>query len=167
MKSFSEHLYENVVSKTTLSFIKRAHKGQKYGKKPYWTHPKAVAEKAMEIFGSRLGEVGYISCLLHDVVEDTKYGLTHLREMGYSQDVLTVVELVTKVKSMSYEDNINRIIQSGNKTAMMVKFADNFINYTGDKSSWDPKRAEKSQAKYMKSMKLLGSKLGVNPEDLL
>lgn len=167
MKTFSEHLNESLTAKTTLPFIKKAHAGQKYGSKPYWTHPKAVADKAKEIFGSKLGEIGYIVALLHDVPEDTKYGLAELKEMGYSQEVLDAVALVTKVKSMSYEDNINRIVQSGNRTAMMVKFADNFMNYTGDKSSWDPKRAEKSQAKYMKSMQDLGSKLGVDPKDYL
>jgi len=50
---------------------------------------------------------------------------------------------------------------------MMVKFADNFINYTGDKSGWDPQKAAKSQAKYMKSMQDLGKVLGVKPEDYL
>jgi hypothetical protein len=81
--------------------------------------------------------------------------------------VLDVVELVTKDKSLNYEGNIRRIIQSGNKLAMMVKFADNFINYTGDKSGWDVKRVEKSQSKYLKSMQDLGKVLDIRPEDHL
>jgi (p)ppGpp synthase/HD superfamily hydrolase len=137
--------------KSTLSLIKKAHAGQMYGSSPYWTHPLAVAEKGREIFGSKFTDTAYIVALLHDVIEDTHLTLTDLQKMGYSAQVLDAVSLVTKDKSMDYV------------FAQMVKFADNFINYTGDKSHWDSKRAEKSQAKYMKSMKTIGSVLNVDP----
>lgn len=153
--------------KTTISFIKTAHTGQKYGNSPYWTHPLAVAEKGKEIFGSKFGEDSYIAALLHDVVEDTGYTIDDLMEMGYPKAVLDAVELVTKDKRMTYDENIMRIIRSKNKNAMMVKFADNFINFTGDKSNWDPKKAAKSQAKYLKSMRDLGQVLGVDPTLIL
>jgi hypothetical protein len=45
---------------------------------------------------------------------------------------------------------------------MMVKYADNFENYSGDKSSWDPARAAASQKKYLKSLNMLGDALGVS-----
>ena len=63
---------------------------------------------------------------------------------------------------MSYADNIQRIIQSGNKRAMMVKYADNYVNFTGDKSAWDPEKKAASQAKYKKSIETIGGKLGVD-----
>jgi len=44
MKSFTEHLTENMNKQKALEFIKKAHAGQKYGSSPYWTHPKAVAD---------------------------------------------------------------------------------------------------------------------------
>jgi len=44
MKSFTEHLTENMNKQKALEFIKTAHAGQKYGSSPYWTHPKAVAD---------------------------------------------------------------------------------------------------------------------------
>lgn len=153
--------------KNTLSFIKKAHSGQKYGNQPYWVHPLAVAEKGREIFGSKFTDTAYMAALLHDVVEDTPTTPTDLQKMGYSAQVIDSVELVTKDKTLSYEDNINKIINSKNKIAMMIKFADNFMNYTGDKSSWDPVKAAKSQAKYLKSMERLGSVLGVDPRKLL
>lgn len=71
-----------------------------------------------------------------------------------------MVELVTKDSALSYFENIQRIIDSENRRAMMVKFADNYKNYTGDKSDWDPKRREKSNAKYLKSMTLLAEAFG-------
>lgn len=152
---------------STISLIKKAHAGQKYGDNPYWTHPLAVAEKGQELFGSKFTTSAYLAALLHDVVEDTDITPVDLQKMGYNAQVLDVVELVTKDKSLDYESNIRQIIQSRNKLAMMVKFADNFINYTGDKSGWDPKKAAKSQAKYLKSMQDLGKVLGIRPEDHL
>jgi (p)ppGpp synthase/HD superfamily hydrolase len=149
--------------KTTLSLIKKAHAGQMYGTDPYWTHPLAVAEKGKELFGSKFTESAYLAALLHDVVEDTDLSLFDLQKLGYSSQVLDTVKLLTKDKSLDYEGNIRRIIQSRNKLAMMVKFADNFINYTGDKSHWDAKRAAKSQAKYLKSMQDIGKVLGIDP----
>lgn len=153
--------------KSTIKLIKKAHAGQKYGSSPYWTHPLAVAEKGKELFGSRFTLSAYFAALLHDVVEDTNLTPADLQKMGYNAQVIDTVELVTKNPSLDYEGNIRRIIQSGNKLAMMVKFADNFMNYTGDKSNWDPKKAAKSQAKYLKSMQDLGKVLGIRPEDHL
>ena len=152
---------------STIKLIKKAHAGQKYGSDPYWTHPLAVAEKGKEIFGSKFTQSAYMAALLHDTIEDTDLTPAILQRMGYNAQVIDTVELVTKDKSLDYEGNIRRIIQSANKLAMMVKFADNFINYTGDKSHWDAKRAAKSQAKYMKSMQNLGKVLGINPKDYL
>jgi (p)ppGpp synthase/HD superfamily hydrolase len=153
--------------KSTINLIKKAHAGQKYGSDPYWTHPLAVAEKGKDLFGSKFTVSAYLAALLHDTVEDTDLTLSELQRLGYNAQVLDVVELVTKDKSLNYEGNIRRIIQSGNKLAMMVKFADNFINYTGDKSGWDVKRVEKSQSKYLKSMQDLGKVLDIRPEDHL
>ena len=151
--------------KTTLALVKKAHTGQRYGSDPYWTHPLAVAEKGKELFGSKFTDTAYHAALLHDTVEDTNLSLADLQKLGYNTQVLDIVDLVTKDKSLDYEGNIRRIIQSGNKLAMMVKFADNFINYSGDKSDWDAKRAAKSQAKYLKSMQNLGKMLGIDPEE--
>lgn len=145
----------------TLNFIKRAHFGQKYGSEPYWKHPKAVADKGKELFGSKFSKDEYTVALLHDVVEDTEYSLEKLKDMGYPKAVLDAVSLVTKDKTLSYEENINKIISSGNRLAMMVKFADNWMNYHGDKSGWSPEKREKSQAKYKRSMEAIGKKLGI------
>jgi len=167
MNSFKQSLAETVTVLKTLAFIKKAHAGQKYGNKPYWTHPKAVAEIGKSIFGSKFDTVAYTAALLHDTAEDTEYGLAELKELGYSDEVLAVVSLVTKEKSLSYEGNIQRIIQSGNRRAMMVKFADNYVNYTGDKSTWSAEKREKSQAKYLKSMNDLGKVLGIDAAELI
>ena len=147
---------------STLKFIKDAHSDQLYGKLPYWRHPRAVALTGRKIFGSKFNSEAVKTAFLHDVVEDTNVGLDELRKLGFSDDVITAVSLLTKDKSMSYTDNIQRIINSGSKLAMMVKYADNYENYTGDKSDWATDRAEASNQKYLKSLNTLGDVLGVN-----
>jgi (p)ppGpp synthase/HD superfamily hydrolase len=145
----------------TLAFIKLAHAGQTYGAGPYWKHPVEVKNTGKKIFGSAFDLECQVAAILHDVVEDTKYTLSDLSIMGYSNHVVNAVGLLTKQKGLPYEDNIKRIINSGDKRAMMVKYSDNLVNFSGDKSDWDEKRREKSQKKYAWSLNTLGAKLGI------
>jgi hypothetical protein len=69
--------------------------------------------------------------------------------------------LLTKNKALSYADNIRAIISIGNLLAMMVKYSDNYMNYTGDKSHWTADRAAASQKKYLASLNMLGDVLGI------
>jgi (p)ppGpp synthase/HD superfamily hydrolase len=147
-----------------LEFIKKAHAGQKYGSSPYWTHPKAVADTGKKFFGSKFDQKAYIAALLHDVIEDTPYKEDELKKLGFDDEILAAVKLLTKDKSMSYVDNIKRIISSGNKRAMMVKYADNYMNFTGDKTGWDPEKKAASQDKYKKSIQTIGKTLGVKTD---
>lgn len=145
----------------TLKFIQQAHGDQLYGKLPYWRHPRAVALTGRKIFGSKFTSNAVKTAFLHDVVEDTHVGINELSKLGFDPIVISAVELLTKNKTLSYEQNIQNIINSGNPLAMMVKYADNYENFSGDKSSWDPKRAASSQKKYLASLNMLGDKLGV------
>ena len=145
----------------TLDFIKQAHGDQLYGKLPYWTHPRAVALTGRKIFGNKFNSEAVKTAFLHDVVEDTHISLDELRKLEFSDQVIDAVDLLTKDKTLTYKQNIEKIIASGNPLAMMVKYADNYENFTGDKSSWDPKRADSSQKKYLASLNLLGDALGV------
>lgn len=148
----------------TLKFIIDAHRGQKYGSLPYWRHPLEVANVGKKVFGGKFTEDCYITALLHDVIEDTKYTLNDLLKMGYSRQILDSVDLLTKIKTLSYEDNIKRIMNSGNRIAMMVKYSDNLVNFTGDKSSWPKEKRIKSNTKYAWSLNTLGNRLGVKSD---
>lgn len=145
----------------TLNFIKTAHGDQLYGKLPYWTHPRAVALTGRKVFGKKFNSDAVKTAFLHDVVEDTNTSLDDLRKLEFSDQVIEAVGLLTKNKSLSYEQNIKNIINSGNPLAMMVKYADNYENFTGDKSSWDSDKADASQKKYLASLNMLGDALGV------
>jgi len=162
---YFKHLGEAILSELninqTLKFIKQAHGDQLYGKLPYWTHPRAVAMTGKKIFGAKFNSDAVKVAFLHDVVEDTDIGIDELSKLEFSPKVIEAVSLLTKDKSLTYRQNIEKIISSGNPLAMMVKYADNFENYSGDKSTWDPAKAASSQKKYLMSLTMLGNKLGV------
>lgn len=62
---------------------------------------------------------------LHDIVEDTPLEISDLRELGYSEAILTAVELLThRKKELTYAEYIERICESGNRMAIYVKLAD-------------------------------------------
>lgn len=155
-----DNLIELNVSQT-LQFIQQAHGDQLYGKLPYWHHPRAVAMTGRKIFGKKFTSDAVKTAFLHDVVEDTHIGLDELSKLDFSPQVIEAVGLLTKNKSMTYAQNIQNIIDSGNPLAMMVKYSDNYENFSGDKSDWDPKRAASSQKKYLMSLNMLGDHLGV------
>lgn len=148
--------------KKTLDFVKKAHSGQLYGDDPYWTHPRKVAVIGRKLFGQKFNQDAIKVAFLHDVVEDTKFSIEQLSRIGYSPEIVEAVSLLTKNKNLTYKENIKAIIASGNRLAIMVKYADNYANFTGDKSSWDPEKAASSQKKYKSSMDMLGDKLRVS-----
>ena len=47
-----------------------------------------------------------------------------LKEVGYSDDVITILTILTKLKGEDYRDYINRIINSENIHAMNIKLSD-------------------------------------------
>jgi guanosine-3',5'-bis(diphosphate) 3'-pyrophosphohydrolase len=158
-----EELREYNIRKTK-KFIQRAHdqeQGQMYGDMPYSSHPKQVANLGKKFFGPKFNDEAVKVALLHDVLEDTPYTPEQLAKKGFSKEVIEAVQLLTKNKALSYADNIRNIINSGNPLAMMVKYSDNYMNYSGDKSHWDADRAAHSQKKYLASLNMLGDVLGI------
>ena len=65
-----------------------------------------------------------VCALLHDVIEDTDVTYDDLKEVGYNDDVITILTILTKLKGEDYRDYINRIINSENIHAMNIKLSD-------------------------------------------
>src|SRR5680860_143621 len=62
---------------------------------------------------------------LHDLVEDTSATIEGLRDLGYPDEVLEAVALLTHdKKEMKYPEYIDRLIDSKNAIALCVKIAD-------------------------------------------
>ena len=85
------------------------------GGNPYIFHP-------LRLMFSREDETEKICAVLHDVIEDTDVTLDYLREQGFSEEVLSALDALTRRKDETYEEFIDRIIE--NKLACNVKLAD-------------------------------------------
>lgn len=104
------------MTKKALKLCFAAHKDQtdKSGM-PYVFHPFHLAEQMPD-------EDTTIVALLHDVIEDTPYTLDDLRVMGFNEQVLDALALMTHDKRIPYMDYVAKI--KGNKIARTVKLAD-------------------------------------------
>lgn len=104
------------MTKKALKLCFEAHKNQadKSGM-PYVFHPFHLAEQMED-------ENTTIVALLHDVVEDTEYSLDDLKNMGFPQQVIEALGLLTHDKSVPYMDYIAEIKK--NPIAKAVKLAD-------------------------------------------
>jgi (p)ppGpp synthase/HD superfamily hydrolase len=60
--------------------------------------------------------------ILHDVVEDSTVTFDDLRQMGYSEELITALDCVTRRGSETYEEFIQR--STDNPIARHVKLAD-------------------------------------------
>lgn len=57
-----------------------------------------------------------IAGVLHDVVEDTSITLMNLRQEGYSERSIALVDALTKRKGETYRDSIKRVAQDEGAT---------------------------------------------------
>ena len=65
-----------------------------------------------------------VCALLHDVIEDTDVTYDDLKNVGYSEEVIEILTILTKLKGEDYRDYVKRIIDSENYHAMNIKLAD-------------------------------------------
>jgi (p)ppGpp synthase/HD superfamily hydrolase len=91
---------------------------------PYFYHPIRV----MVRLGPDAQDSERHAALLHDVIEDTPITLDILRDMGYSEEVLKMVSLLTRQKTETHRSYIFQLIGSGNVGAMRAKLADLYDN---------------------------------------
>lgn len=136
-------------------WAKLAHGTQMYGNLPYICH---LCDVAFGIECPTYEE--FTAGLLHDVVEDTDKTVEDV-DKEFGTKVAQIVFLLTKNKDLTYQENIEHIINSGNKSAMKVKLADNKANLSGDKSDISPEKAKSLDKRYRKSIKMLESALNI------
>ena len=108
---------ENDVEKGLLVAL-IAHRGQTdLDGKPAILHPLAVA-----LSGKNDNEK--IVGLLHDVVEDSEYTCDDLRAVGFNDEIIEALQLLTHDEHLTYQDYVQRIKDSGNQLAIAVKLND-------------------------------------------
>ncbi len=125
-----------------LLFEKQKEQQDKAGL-PYVFHPFHVAEQMED-------EVTVTVALLHDLVEDTEVSFQDLSELGFPEEVIQALEILTKEESEDYDSYIQRV--AGHSIARKVKIKD--LEHNMDLSRLevvtenDRKRAEKYQKSY-------------------
>lgn len=139
-----------IYTKTTKKALKlcfEAHKNQtdKSGM-PYVFHPFHLAEQMKD-------ENTTITALLHDVVEDTEYTFSDLENMGFSEEIIEALKLLTHDKDVPYMDYVAKI--KTNPVAKAVKLAD--LKHNSDMSRLDTvtERDVERAEKYKKAIELL------------
>ena len=138
------------LTKKAMKVCFEAHKNQvdKTGL-PYVFHPFHLAEQMDD-------ELSTVCALLHDVVEDTDITLNDLLKMGFPNDVIDVLSLLTHDMSVPYMDYVKNL--STNPTARKVKIADLLHNSDLTRLDVIDEYAERRNKKYMEALTLLKGK---------
>ena len=138
------------LTKKALRLCFDAHKDQtdKSGL-PYVFHPFHLAEQMTD-------ELTTVCALLHDVVEDTDYTFSDLENMGFPEEVITVLKLLTHEDNVPYMDYVAAI--KPHPAARAVKIAD--LRHNSDPSRLDfiDPYAEARNRKYAAALALLQGK---------
>ena len=137
------------LTKKALKLCFEAHKNQvdKTGL-PYVFHPFHLAEQMKD-------EYSTVCALLHDVVEDTEYTFEDLINMGFPNEVIEALKLLTHADDVQYMDYVKAL--SVNPIAKAVKIAD--LTHNSDTSRLDvvDEWALKREEKYKKALEFLNN----------
>ena len=142
--------------------VKESHGSQLYGNKPYTYHLDQVRDSVINLEFPDISMCPYGSedlfyklemvALMHDLLEDTEVTSEKLLELGYPEDVVAAVVLVTKVEGLSYTDYLRNIVKDD--LAFKVKVADTYCNLTESLKDGNIKRIRKYSIQIEKLYKL-------------
>ena len=100
-----------------------------------------------------MGQTNAEKCVgfLHDVVEDTDWTFDDLRDEELPEEIIEALQLCTHRDGQEYYDYVQRIIDSGNMTAIHVKLNDLRHNLARGKAFGYPDLV----AKHEKALKMI------------
>ena len=107
---------------------------------------------------TRRTETERICAVLHDVIEDTNITLDYLKNEGFSEDILSALDALTRRENETYDEFIDRILR--NKIACYVKLADLSDNMDLTRIANPTKKDYKRIEKYRKAADRILETLG-------
>lgn len=119
---------------------------------PYYKHPLNVAKKVK-------GKNEKIVAILHDVLEDSSITVENLKDIGFTDEIITAVKTLTRGKLQSYQSYLEKVCK--NTLAKTVKLADiqDNINPERLKKLNDITRT-RLKNKYSKAINILNNNTG-------
>ena len=84
---------------------------------PYMEHLVSVADRFSD-------DKAKVVALLHDIMKETELTAMELNYIGFPSDIVKTVSLMTRENGESYDEFINRMINSKNNMAVQIKKAD-------------------------------------------
>jgi len=141
MSDYLHTIHRRQIDRITKAFMfaKQAHTGMKRRDgDPYIMHPLAVARIVCKEIG--LGSTSICAALLHDVVEDTDYGVEEIADL-FNRKIADIVDGLTKIsggvfssntttQATTQVDNLRRLLLTMNSDirVIIVKMADRLHN---------------------------------------
>ena len=133
VKSYEPNIDEEALNKAYV-FSMKAHGSQKRASgDPYFSHPLEVAGILADL---KFDSNTIVTALLHDVVEDTAYGLKHIK-INFGEEISNLVDGVTKLSklegrsdSFNQAENFRKLLlaTSDDVRVLFVKLADRLHN---------------------------------------
>ena len=144
------------MSQKSYIIAKKWHEGQMYGEHDYMYHINNVWGRLITmdpryyIISPKDVECYFDVCCMHDIVEDTEMTLESLKTLGFSDEVVSAIDAITKCAGESIPHYISRV--NKNEIARSVKTADSLSNLEHSIAENNVRRIKK----YKWQLELLG-----------
>lgn len=104
-----------------LAILAHGHQMRRGGQEPYVNHPIRVAEALQKL---DVPDHVVAAAYLHDIIEDTQVTYADLFHAGFDDYTTDLVQLLSKQPGESNQHYIQRLIDSQNRWAMLIKIYD-------------------------------------------
>ena len=125
---------------------------------PYILHVERVVQNLHDRFAD-VTEHEIAAAWLHDVIEDTAWTADALHQVSIPEAVTAIVREVSRPEGLTYRQWIRQLAETGSRSAVRVKIADNMDNSSPDRVAAIPEGAEMLKTRYQPARTLLEERL--------